>query len=715
MISSVGIRKINIKREAGSNFANVLSRSIRGGLLLFVLLLSGCIAEEEQNDNAEAFRLYTQAKQLEADHRYPAAADSYRRFLKFKPTGETKAHAMIKAVVMEETINYGADDLFDLYLSAVNQREDGSWQTAMQTLQSMLQTDPGHYLADDARYLLAYIQLQDQKAYLAAYETLGTLLTLYPDTSYFDTALFSRGIAQQKLGNTVIATGHFKELQDRHTGLSLDIFNLRWPQDNFLSRLWFTRAHEQLVAIQSESRVGIIPTKEEMKNRDLDKRANILLVFTDDQGYADLGASGILGDIKTPHLNKLAADGVRLTSGYATAPQCTPSRAGLLSGRYQQRFGVDDNTHTPMPLSQNTIANRLQDAGYVTGMAGKWHLEVDVNSSEFDSSSMSIEERRPFFPDQRGFEDVYFGYTNTWWTNYDLAGNTVPIAYRRNHDYRLDVATEAGLAFIERHKQVPWFLYMSYYAPHVPMEATEKYLSRHDGVAEKRRQYALAMMSAIDDGVGRLRENLHKNGLTDNTLIFFISDNGAPLGLHKLDTPIDDHTGIWDGSLNTPWVGEKGMLSDGGLRVPYIVTWPDNLPANTVMNHSVTTLDFATTSLAAAGVAETDDLDGVDLLPYLRGETADPGDRALYWRFWNQAAIRKGQWKYLLAGNREYLFDMHNNHEHENLIRQKPALARNLKKQLSNWSDELYRPGLPPSNQLRGGEKAWYDFYFDNR
>lgn len=681
--------------------------------LLVAALLSGCGATEDTGApfNTGDTSLYTQARSLETEARYPAAADSYRRFLSTKPSGDIKIHAMIKAVVLEESITYGADDLFDQYLIAINQREFGNWQAALVTLEKMLQSDPSHYLADDARYLLAYIQLNDQQTYNAAYATLGAMLELYPDTSYYDTAVFSRGIAQKKLGNTVLAAKHFQELQDRHTGLSLDIFNLRWPQDNFVARLWFTRAHEELVALQSASRVGIIPTKQEQQNRDLDERANILVIFTDDQGYADLGVSGILADVDTPNIDQLAADGIRLTSGYSTAPQCTPSRAGLLTGRYQQKFGLDDNTNTPLPLDEATLANRLQDAGYATGMAGKWHLEIDVNSKEFDASKLSLDERTPYFPDSRGFDDVYFGYTTTWWTNFDLAGNTVPIAYRKNLDYRLDVTTDAGLAFIERHKQEPFFLYMSYYAPHVPLVATEKYLSRHENVASNRRKHALAMISAIDDGVARLRQNLEDNGLSDNTLIFFISDNGAPLGLHKLEKPIDDHTGIWDGSLNEPWLGEKGMLAEGGIRVPYLVAWPDNLPNNTVLDDGVSTLDVAATSLAAAGLGEIDEMDGENLLPYLRGENFELENRPLFWRFWNQTAIRKGDWKYLSAGDREYLFDLSNNHEHENLITRNPGVAAQLKTELRDWSNELHRPGIPPAKAIAGQEKAWYDFY----
>jgi len=344
-------------------------------------------------------------------------------------------------------------------------------------------------------------------------------------------------------------------------------------------------------------------------------------------------------------------------------------------------------------------------------MVGKWHLEIDQNSIAYDSSNLPIEQRTPFFPHERGFDDVYFGYLKTWWTNYNLAGESLAPKYRGNTDYRLDVATDAGLAFIERHKQSPFFLYLSYFAPHVPMEATEKYLSRHEGIAETRRQYALAMMSAIDDGVGRIRENLAVNGLSDNTIIFFISDNGAPIGIQRLDPPIEDNAGIWDGSLNDPWVGEKGMLSEGGVRVPYIVTWPGKLPTGAVFDDPVSTLDVASTSLAAAQVNIPHELDGANLLPQLNGEKNDLQDRPLFWRFWSQAAIRKGPWKYLSAGNREFLFDMNANHETENVLKRHRNVASALKNELQEWTNTLHRPGIP-TEKLNSQEKGWYNHYF---
>lgn len=440
-----------------------------------------------------------------------------------------------------------------------------------------------------------------------------------------------------------------------------------------------------------------------------DDRPNIIVIFTDDQGYADLGVNAVVSDIATPHLDALANDGVRMTAGYVTAPQCTPSRAALLTGRYQQKFNLDDNSLTPMTLEQPTIADRLQDAGYRTGMAGKWHLDIDQNSREFDATTTPIEVKQQYFPDARGFDDVYVGYRNTWWTNFDLQGNSLEARYRNNEDYRLDVTTDAGLAFIEAHQQQPFFLYLPYFAPHVPMEATQEYLERHEGVAETRRKYALAMMSAIDDGVGKIRQKLDQLQLTDDTLIFFVSDNGAPLGIDQRDAPIDDHVAAWDGSLNTPWIGEKGMLSEGGIRVPYLVAWPDNLPANAEYHHAVSTLDVGATALAVAE-ADTSTLDGVNLIPHLNGSEHNLDERPLFWRFWNQAAIRVGQWKYLMAGDREYLFDLSAQHENDNLIAAQPELAQSLRTQLRDWSESLPAPGLPEP-ALNDAEERWYDHY----
>lgn len=454
---------------------------------------------------------------------------------------------------------------------------------------------------------------------------------------------------------------------------------------------------------------------------------NIIVILTDDQGWSDLGVQGVTSDVQTPHIDQLAADGVRMSSGYSTAPQCTPSRAALVTGRYQQKFGVDDNKFTPMPLDEVTLGERLQNAGYRTGMIGKWHLDVNSNSVLVDPDTLSSDERSNYFPDQRGFDDVYVGYRYRWRASFDFEGNEFGASRWLDNRFRIDVATDAALAFVDKNHQQPFFLYLSYYAPHLPLEAPDHYLSRFPENMDIRRRYALAMMAAVDDGVGKLRDRLQQYELTDNTLLFFISDNGAPLGIHKLDLPINIHSAEWDGSINEPWVGEKGMLTEGGIRVPFIASWPAALPAGVVYSQPVSTLDVAATSLAAAGVPVPDVLDGVDLLAHLvehadndntphnnthRNNTGhgDLANRSLYWRFWSQAAVRKGRWKYLLAAEREYLFDLEAEHEHQNLMGQYPEIADQLRTELSDWSATLHRPGLPEL-PLNNKEEKWFDHY----
>ena len=276
----------------------------------------------------------------------------------------------------------------------------------------------------------------------------------------------------------------------------------------------------------------------------------------------------------------------------------------------------------------------------------------------------------------------------------------------------MDVATDAGISFIDKHQDKPFFLYLSYFAPHVPLESTEAQLAKFSGVPETRRQHALAMLGSIDDGIGRIRSKLEESSITDNTLIYFVSDNGAPLGIHKLDLPIENNGGAWDGSLNDPMVGEKGMLSDGGIRVPYIVTWPGTIPAGIVVDAPVSTLDIAMTSLAVAGVESLSELDGENLLPSLVGD-AMLEERTLYWRFWSQAAIRQGQWKYLQVSTEyELLFDMNSSTpESENVIASYPEIAGELREKLTSWTDGLYRPGLTDPD-MNSQEIDWYAHYF---
>lgn len=270
-------------------------------------------------------------------------------------------------------------------------------------------------------------------------------------------------------------------------------------------------------------------------------RPNILLIVADDLGYGDVGAHGCR-DIPTPHLDSIAASGVRCTSGYVSAPQCGPTRAGLLTGRYQQRFGHEYNRAPPggaMDLGETTLADRLKAAGYATGLVGKWHLGLD-------------EKHHPL---QRGF-DEFFGFLGG--ANPYLPrgpAGVVPRILRGREPvaekaYLTDAFAREAVAFIDRHRKEPFFLYLAFNAPHGPLQATEKYLKRFETIEdEKRRTYA-AMVSAMDDAVGAVLAKLRETGLDERTLIVFISDNGGPTDVNA--------------SSNAPFRGVKGEVREGG-------------------------------------------------------------------------------------------------------------------------------------------------------
>lgn len=428
-----------------------------------------------------------------------------------------------------------------------------------------------------------------------------------------------------------------------------------------------------------------------------DGRPNILVIFTDDHGHADLGCQGVVGDIRTPHIDRLAAEGVRFTSGYVTAPQCVPSRAGLLTGRYQNRFGVESNGE---PLggfgAEQTIAERLKKAGYATGMTGKWHLGPPAGIRT------------------HGFDDVYFKNANRpGWATFDLDGRDRPPGAEDSNLYHLDVNSAATCAFIERHHEEPFFFYCAYRAPHVPLDAPANYLGRFPGDMPERRRQALAMISAIDDGVGRILAKLREHALDDRTVIFLIGDNGAPLKIHKLDTPGGGPG--WDGSLNDPLNGEKGMLTEGGIRVPFVVCWRGGIPGGQVVDHPVISLDVAATAVALADLPPDPSLDGVNLVPYLRGENDGVPHETLYWRWIAQSAVREGRWKYLRGGAREYLFDLDaDREEHHNVLEEHPEIAERLRSRLTRWASELDPPGLRTRAMAPTWER-YFDHYLDGK
>lgn len=425
-----------------------------------------------------------------------------------------------------------------------------------------------------------------------------------------------------------------------------------------------------------------------------DSKVNFILIYTDDHGYSDLSCQGVKDDIRTPNIDKLAMNGVRMESGYSTAPQCVPSRGGVMVGRYQSKFGLELNSDSLTGFNKEvTIAERLKTAGYATGMTGKWHLG---KKDEIVT---------------HGFDQVYYKNSAApGFTNFNFQGEIIPWARQKNEPYHLDACTEAACTFIKMHKDTPFFFYLAYRAPHVPLDATQKYLDRFPGEMPERRRQALAMLSAVDDGVGRVIQTLDDNNLTENTVIFIIGDNGAPLKITKKDKPGGGPG--WDGSLNDPLNGEKGTLIEGGIRTPFVVYWKGKLK-NGVYKHPVSALDFAATANALAGLPDDEMLDGVNLIPYLNGEISDAPHESLCWRWMAQAAIRKGNWKFLIGGNREYLFDLDKDiEEKQDLLKQNPDIAAQLKTELAEWCDGLAPVGLS-NGRMSKNANAYYDFYLD--
>jgi len=347
------------------------------------------------------------------------------------------------------------------------------------------------------------------------------------------------------------------------------------------------------------------------------QKPNILFIVGDDLGYADVGFHGCK-DISTPNLDALAAAGVRFTSGYVTGPYCSPTRAGLMTGRYQTRFGHEFNPGGAhgLPRSETTIADRLKAAGYVTGLVGKWHLGSEPSQH----------------PQQRGF-DEFFGFLGGAHSYFDRAGILRGHEPIRELDYTTDAFGREAAAFIERHKSAPWFLYLAFNAVHTPLHATENRLAKFTGITDPKRRAYAAMTLAMDDAIGVVRKKLADTGLEPNTFLFFISDNGGP-------TMPGTTT---NGSRNDPLRGSKRTTLEGGIRVPFLMVWPGRIRPG-VYDYPVIQLDATATALELAGVS-ANNLDGVNLLPYLSGEKSGPPHDALYWRFGEQMAIRVGDYK----------------------------------------------------------------------
>ncbi|MCS7044793.1 MAG: sulfatase-like hydrolase/transferase [Gemmataceae bacterium] len=366
-------------------------------------------------------------------------------------------------------------------------------------------------------------------------------------------------------------------------------------------------------------------------------KPNILVIVVDDLGYGDIGVHGGKA-VPTPHIDKLARSGIRCTNGYVSSPYCSPTRAGLLTGRYQTRFGHEFNPHVGaedklgLPLGLRTIADWLRAAGYATGMVGKWHLGFS----------------QAHHPQARGF-DEYFGFL-VGAHNYALRRDAEPkftssmafnVLLRGKEPVKVDgfatgVFTDEAIHFMKRHKDRPWFLYLAYNAVHTPLEIDPALQQRlPEQVTDSTRRGYLALLLGLDDAIGRVLAYLQESGAAENTLVVFLSDNGG-----STTAPFFAYNAAWNGPLR----GGKGQTLEGGIRVPFFLSWPGKLPANQTYDRPVIALDILPTACSLAGAKIPADVDGVDLMPYLLGQKQTAPHDALYWRFGPQKAIRKGDW-----------------------------------------------------------------------
>ena len=421
---------------------------------------------------------------------------------------------------------------------------------------------------------------------------------------------------------------------------------------------------------------------------------NVVLVITDDMGYADVGFNGCR-DIPTPHIDRIANEGVRFTNGYVTYAVCGPSRAAIMTGRYQDRFGFCRNpTIDPadasagIPLSERTLAEALRPAGYTSMAVGKWHLGTHPTlwplERGFDEFFGFLSGGHDYFPERLTLEDLS-EVTEKWgWYRTKLLRNRQRVVI---DDYLTDELSDAAVEFIERRHAQPFFVYLAYNAPHTPLQATDKYLDRFPHIADKTRRTYAAMVSAVDDGVGRVLDALDATGVADNTIVFFLSDNGGAAN---------------NASQNKPLRGAKGDFFEGGIRVPLAMRWPAKAPARLEYDQPVSSLDIFATVAAHAQVKPLEDrpLDGVDLIPYLNNRVAGAPHETLYWRGYDleKLAIRSGNHKAVIGEKAvaEGLFELSADiAETKNLAGQQEAKLNHLRRRYETWNQEMIPPAFP--------------------
>ena len=423
------------------------------------------------------------------------------------------------------------------------------------------------------------------------------------------------------------------------------------------------------------------------------RKPNFIVFVSDDQGFGDMGCYGA-NDIETPHMDQLAADGVRFTRWYANSPVCAPTRAAFLTGRYPRHAGVPNllkMRSKGLGLNQLTLPQVLKTEGYKTGLIGKWHLGGE----------------EAYRPNKRGF-DSFFGFLEgnvDYFSHLQIYRGELPVhdlwrnetRERRDGDYMTHLITSETKTFLQNHSESPFFLYVAYNAPHYPLHAPKKYFERFNHLPKQRQTYA-AVLAAVDDSLGEIMQSLDDLNLAEDTFVVFMSDNGASNEPRNFLEEEPDKR--FTGSSTGPYRGNKGSLFEGGIRVPSIMKWPGKIPAGKVVDGPAITMDLFPTfiKLANAELPKEYALDGKDIFPMLQGDANSP-HRNLFWEYNKQGAVIEDDWKLVLDGmfdfgddapSETFLTNLSTDPEEQhNLADEHPDIVKQLTKKYDAWKKEM--------------------------
>jgi len=421
------------------------------------------------------------------------------------------------------------------------------------------------------------------------------------------------------------------------------------------------------------------------------QKPNIIIILVDDLGYADVGFNGCK-DIPTPNIDRIATNGVKFTNGYVTFSVCGPSRAGLLTGRYPQRFGYERNPqyrpHDPnmgLPKQENTLAEALKQVGYTSGIVGKWHQGADISNHPlnrgFDEFFGHLGGGHKYFPEDLTIKDSYAvdndeGMSYKTW----IMRNHEPIQTKK---YLTDEFSDEAVHFVEKHQKNPFFLYLAYNAPHSPLQATTTYLDRFQNILDNKRKTYSAMVSAVDDGVGRLLDKLESLNLDKNTLVYFLSDNGGP---EK------------DNSSNNGVLREgKSSIYEGGFRVPFAMQWKGTVKP-IVYDNPISSLDiFATIAALSRTPIKADcPLDGVNMIPYITGKKKGLPHETIYLRKFDEKgySVRHKDLKLVIKKDgTPQLYNLTKDiGEQNDIAQQYPDKVKKLEAIRKEWDSQLIEP-----------------------